>query len=354
MILGNKNMSQIKTMRWGILGCGKIAHTFARALCEVEKSQLHAVAARDGNRAQTFAAEHGSPIAYGSYESMLADPAVDAVYIATIHPQHFEWIVQSLRAGKHVLCEKPLVMHLREAKLVQKLAQERRCLLREAFMYRHHPQTQKVVELIESGVIGKVRMIEAKFCFKAPYEPESRIYDKALGGGGIMDVGCYALSFARLIAGRALGRHFAEPLELKAVGHFDPQTKVDTWTTALLRFEGDILGQCTAAVAMQTENCAWIYGDKGRIRVADPWICNGEIHIYDDGDREVEIIQARFDRDLHAYEIEAFARELCGHSIGAKEVGMCLEDSLGNMKCLDRWRREIGLTYVADRIPTKH
>jgi len=343
------DMSELKPIRWGILACGNIANTFAKALKEVEGCELHAVAARDAERAQAFAHEHGAARAYGSYEALLADPEVDAVYIATIHPHHLEWITHSVRAGKHVLCEKPITMNLREAKQAQKLATEKRCLLREAFMYRHHPQTQKVVDMVESGVISKVRMIEASFCFNSGVKPESRLQAKALGGGGILDVGCYAMSFVRLIAGRAQGRLFAEPLELKAVGHLDTQTKTDMWTTAALRFEGDILAKCTCAVRMQADNKVVIYGEQGRITVTSPWFGNGEIRIVYDDKRESEVFEPMTARNLYAYEIESYVGELRGRPIGAHEVGMRFDDTLGNIKALDWWRSEIGLAYEADR-----
>ena len=152
-------------VKWGILACGNIANAFAEAVNATESSVLHAVAARDVSRAQEFAQKHGAMRAYGSYEALLADPEVEAVYIATLHPFHLEWMTHAFQAGKHVLCEKPITMNLREAKRAQDIAKQKSCLLREAFMYRHHPQTQQVVDLVTSGVIGKVRMIEASFCF---------------------------------------------------------------------------------------------------------------------------------------------------------------------------------------------
>jgi predicted dehydrogenase len=339
-----------KNIKWGILACGKIAKTFAEAVNATEGNQVHAVAARDAARAQNFAYAHGVPRAYGKYEALLSDPEVDAVYIATVHPHHLEWILKSAQAGKHVLCEKPLTMNLREAKRAQAVAREKGIFLREAFMYRHHPQTQKVVELVESGTIGAIRMIDAQFGFNSGINPESRVQDRELGGGGILDVGCYALSFARLIAGRAQRRLFAEPLELKAVGHLDPQTKTDMWTTAVLRFEGDILAKCTCAVRMRASNRAIIYGDAGRITVESPWFCNGELQVeYDDG-RPSEHYESNQKRPLYVYEIESFAGELRGRPIGARDVGMRLDDTLGNTKALDWWRSEIGLAYEADRL----
>lgn len=337
-------------VRWGILACGNIAHAFAAALKDCPDSVLHAVSSRDVKRAQAFADEHEAARVYGSYEAMLADSEVDAVYIATLHPFHLEWITHCVQAGKHVLCEKPLTMNLRQAKQAKAVADSKRCLLREAFMYRHHPQTQKVVDLVTSGVIGKVRMIEANFCFNSGVEPESRLQAKALGGGGILDVGCYTMSFARLIAGRAQGRLFAEPLELKAVGHLDTQTKTDMWTTAVMRFEGDILAKTTCAVRMNRENSAVILGEKGSISVDLPWFCPGTIRVELDGKDSVQEIAMPKQRHLYAYEIEAFTREMRGQPIAADAVGMRFDDTLGNMKALDWWRAEIGLGYEADTV----
>jgi predicted dehydrogenase len=339
-----------ESVKWGILSAGKIAGTFAEALRDAEEGELYAVAARDAGRATAFAEKHGASRSYGSYEGLLADPDVEAVYIGTIHPHHFEWIVKSVQAGKHVLCEKPLTMNLREARRAKQKADENRCLLREAFMYRHHPQTQKVVDLVESGAIGKVRMIEANFCYHSDLGPESRLIAKELGGGAILDIGCYGMSFCRLIAGRAHDRLFAEPIELKAVGHLDPQAQTDLWTTAVMRFEGDIVGKASAALRVETPNLATVYGEKGRIRLSEPWHCKGELRIERNDGNDLEVVPTDISRHLYAYEIESFTREMRGQPVGSGEVAMRYDDTLGNMKALDRWRAEIGLSYEADRV----
>lgn len=338
------------SVKWGVLACGKIANEFARAANATESSVLYAVAARELDRAEAFADTHGAAKAYGSYEALLADPEVEAVYIATLHPFHLEWIARAVQAGKHVLCEKPITMNLREAKQAKKLADEKRCLLREAFMYRHHPQTQKVVDLVEGGVIGKVRMIEANFCYHSDLGPESRLIARELGGGAILDIGCYGMSFSRLIAGRAHGRLFAEPIELHAVGHLDPQARTDMWTTAIMRFEGDILAKASAALRVEMENVASVYGDKGRITINQPWHCKAELEVNLNGGESVEVIPADTTRPLFCYEIESFVGEMRGQPIGAREVAMRYDDTLGNMRALDWWRSEIGLSYEADRI----
>lgn len=338
------------SVKWGILSAGNIAGTFAEALQEAEGSELHAVAARDGGEAAAFAEKHGAAKSYAGYEALLADPEVAAVYIGTLHPFHLEWIIKAVQTGKHVLCEKPITMNLREAKRAKAQADEHRCLLREAFMYRHHPQTQKVVELVESGVIGKVRMIEANFCYHSHLGPESRLIAKNLGGGAILDIGCYGMSFCRLIAGRARDRLFVEPIELQAMGHLDPQAKTDLWTTAIMRFEGDIIGKASAALRVAMPKGATIYGETGRILVDDPWHCKGGIRVESNDGKLLEVIPADTSRHLYAYEIESFTREMRGQVIGAKEVAMRYDDTLGNMKALDRWRTEIGLAYEADRV----
>ena len=336
-------------VKWGILACGNIANAFARALKETEGSELHAVAARDGARAQAFAKEHGAARSYDNYEELLADPEVKAIYIATLHPFHLEWITKCAQAGKHVLCEKPITMNHREAKRAQQVASDNCRLLREAFMYRHHPQTRKVVELVASGFIGKVRMIEADFCYNSGIQPDSRLQAKELGGGAILDIGCYAMSFCRLIAGRAQDRLFAEPVEIKAVGHLDRQLQTDMWTTAVMRFEGDIIAKASAALRVESKSRAIIYGDTGRITVDIPWRCDGGIRVERNGGKLVKEWPADRSRALFVYEIESFVRELSGTPIGPNEVAMRYDDTLGNMKALDWWRSEIGLAYEADR-----
>jgi predicted dehydrogenase len=341
-------MEDVKPLRWGILAAGAIARKFVAALGESETNVAHAVASRDGARARDFAAETGVPQAFEGYELLLENPEVDAVYIATLHPFHLEWILRAVAAGKHVLCEKPLTMNLREAKLAKKKADENGRLLREAFMYRHHPQTRKVVDLLAAGAVGEVRMIETSFCINAGVRPDSRHQAKSLGGGAILDLGCYALSFARLVAGRQFGRPFAEPVDLKAVGHLDPGTRTDMWTTASLRFERDILAQVTVALRVQRDNRAVILGDAGRIVVETPWNCLGAVRVEDNDGHTVESWQSPSARNLYSYEIDAFATELRGRPPAEDDPGMRFDDTLGNMRALDWWRSEIGLVYDAD------
>ena len=208
-------------LQWGILATGNIARAFAQGLTHSTTGKLVAVGSRSEDGARRFGQEFGlSPVScHPTYEALLADPAVQAIYISNPHPGHAEWAIRCAEAGKHILCEKPLAMNHAEAMAVVEAARRHDVFLMEAFMYRCHPQTRRIVELIRDGAIGAVRVIQATFSFRAAPDPKSRLLDPELGGGGILDVGCYPVSMSRLIAGAATGAPFANPLKLAAIGH---------------------------------------------------------------------------------------------------------------------------------------
>ncbi|MDA3960457.1 MAG: aldo/keto reductase [Planctomycetota bacterium] len=344
-------MTSITSLRWGIIGPGGIANKFATAMADAAHGELVAIASRDQAKAQAFADTYQVATAYGSYEALLADPAVDAVYIATPHPHHPRWAIAACEAGKHVLCEKPLALNSFQAEAMIAAARENGVFLMEAFMYRCHPQTRRVVELIKQGVIGEVRTIRASFAFRAGDNPDGRLLSAELGGGGILDVGCYPMSFARLIAGAAQGTDIAEPRDLQAQGMVGV-TGVDEYTSAVLRFDGDIIAEIATGVRLNRENDAWIYGTEGRIQVTWPWqpTRGGEdscIRIVAGGKTTEERIG--MDRDPYACEIDAVAE--------FAKAGQCpymtWDDTLGQLRALDRWRSAIGVTYPAE-LPVNH
>ena len=198
-------------LRWGILGAGTIARTFARGLAASRTGTLVAVGSRSLATAESFGDEFDVAHRYGSYDDLLADADVQAVYIATPHPMHAEWAIKAAEAGKHILCEKPLTLNHAEAMAVVEAARAHNVFLMEAFLYRCHPQTAALVDLIQAGAIGAVRLIQATYGFNATFNPDGRLFRQDLGGGGILDVGCYPVSFARLIAGAATGRAVRRP-----------------------------------------------------------------------------------------------------------------------------------------------
>jgi predicted dehydrogenase len=351
-------------LSWGILGTGVIARTFARALPSSRTGQLAAVGSRMLDKARAFVAENaadGGVAAHGTYEALLADPAVRAVYISTPHPEHMVWAIRAAEAKKHILCEKPIGMNDTEAAAMVDAARRHDVFLMEAFMYRCHPQTAKIVELIRSRAVGEVRLIQASFGFRAPFDPQSRLYNNRLGGGGILDVGCYPVSMARLIAGAAVGKDFADPLEVKGVAHLG-QTGVDEYAAAVLRFPGEILASVATAVALEEDNTLRVFGTEGHLFVPHPWVPAKEggeetLYLHKTGAAEPEHIVVRADRNLYAYEADVVAEGIeqmrSGAADGsrgqARPPAMTWDDTLGNARALTAWRRSAGLVYEAER-----
>ncbi len=333
-------------LQWGILGTGNIAHAFAKGVQESQSGELVAVGSRSQESADKFANEYSIAGRHANYDALLADANVEAIYISTPHPLHAQWSIKASRAKKHVLCEKPLTVNGAEAMRVIEAARQNNVILMEAFMYRCHPQTAKIVELVKAKAIGDVKLIRATFSFAAGFEADSRLYNKEMGGGGILDVGCYATSLARLIAGAALGRDFAEPREVKAVGHLG-QSGVDEYSTAILKFDGDIVAQLVTGIALNSDNFLQIFGSNGSITVYDPWFC-GNAKIVVNANGKTEEIAIESPSNIYAIEADAFARAVQSGSV--QSPAMSPADTQGNMNTLDKWRKEIGLEYSNDTL----
>ncbi len=339
-------------IRWGIISTGAIAKTFARGLKSSQTGVLRAVASRAFPTAQAFATEWGAARAYENYDALLTDPDIDAIYIATPHPMHAEWTIRACEAKKHVLVEKPMALNCADASAMIEAAIANDVMLMEAFMYRCHPQTAKLVELIKSKAIGDVRLIQASFGFHAGFSTEGRAFNNALAGGGILDVGCYPVSMSRLVAGAALGKSFADPVEVKATGHLGT-TGVDEWAIASLKFPGDILAQVSTSVSLNQENVVRIFGSEGNIFLPNPWQMNRTtpepariiVHLKNTEPREIKIEASV---TSFAYEADVFGNALLAGKRQAPAPAMTWDDSLGNLRTLDAWRNEIGLVYNAE------
>jgi len=337
-------------LNWGIIGCGRIAGKFAAGLAESETGRLLAAGSRSLEKAEKFAAQFGAERAFGSYEELLADGDVGAVYVATPHPFHPEWTIKAAEAGKHVLCEKPLAINHGEAMQSVEAAHRHDVFLMEAFMYRCHPQTAKIVELVREGVIGEVRVVRAAFGFHAGFNPEGRLFKNALGGGGILDVGGYPVSFARLVAGAAAGRDFLEPGEVAAAGKLG-QTGLDAWTAAVLSFPNGVVAQVSTAVEVGLRNDARIFGSEGFIEVPQPWqpgrFGPPVVIVKGKGDKEPREVSVDCTADLYGIEADVVAANVERRQ--APPPSMSWEDTLGNMKALDAWRAAIGLVYESEK-----
>lgn len=341
------NTAPSSVLQWGILGTGSIAKTFARALAVAPSAKLVAVGSRTKESADKFADEFKIPNRHGSYDALLTDPEVHALYISTPHPMHAEWAIKAARARKHLLVEKPLGLNHAEGMAIIEAALESDVFLMEAFMYRCHPQTMKLVELVKNRVIGDLRMIVADFSFHwpKPWNADSRLISNALGGGGILDVGCYPVSMARLLAGAALGKAFVDPDEVKGTG-FIGRTGVDEYATASLKFPTGILAQVSCGVQVSRESGLTLYGSEGKIVVSKPWKPGIEKIVIHRAGKEPEDMMIDSPLELYALEAETVAKYLPQR----QSPTMSWEDTLGNLKALDRWRESIGQVYETEKV----
>jgi predicted dehydrogenase len=342
-------------LNWGIMGAGGIARVFCNGLRFSKTGRAAAVASQTPAKLNALANDFSIPKRYSTYEEMLQDPEIDVIYISTIHPMHAEWAIKAAEAGKHLLVEKPIGMNYDEAARMVEAAAKNDVFLMEAFMYRCHPQTQRVAALVREGAIGPVRMIRSVFSYYTPYSPTSRAHNKELGGGGILDVGCYPASMSRLIAGAAAGKPFLNPVQVKGCGKVSP-TGVDLYAAATLQFENDIVAEIITGVACAMPVETSIYGDEGMISVPNPWLPSSPartakqplpldthfpstiIELKPRGSQNAQQILVEPDRDLFTYEADTVA----AHIANRQAPAMSWDDTLGNMRLLDQWRQEIG------------
>ena len=257
--------------RWAVLGPGAIARRFASQLPDSEHGVLVAVGSSSPERARAFAEEFPleGPALVGDYEQVLASDEVDAVYVSTVHTGHARLAAAALEAGKHVLVEKPLTPNSGTTMALLDLAARSGKVLLEAYMYRFHPQTVRVLELVAEGAIGELVHVDASFAFDTGSR-SGRLFDTATAGGGILDVGCYPLSLARFVAGAAVGRPSVEPASLTGRGTIG-ETGVDEWAVAELTFPGGATASLRTGVRLADPQAATITGSRGVIRLADPW-----------------------------------------------------------------------------------
>jgi predicted dehydrogenase len=338
-------------LRWGILGTGRIARQFAAALPRSQRGALAVVASRSPD--PPAAPEFAGARAHHGYGALLADPAVEAVYVATPHPAHAEWAARAAEAGRHVLCEKPLAMNAAEAEAVISAARRAGVFLMEGLAYRVHPQTRRLVGLVRSGAVGEIRLAQASFGIAVPRDPADRFFAKALGGGGILDLGCYCASMARLVAGAAAGEPFLDPVRVQGAGVLGAGG-VDELAVATLEFPGGLVAQLSVAVALAQDNAVRLHGTRGRIEVASPWACSGKrggrgvIAVRDAATGRAEEVAVETAEWLLGLEADAVAEHVAAGRAECPEITWA--DSLGNMRTLDAWRAAVGLEYDADRV----
>jgi predicted dehydrogenase len=250
-------------VKWGILSTANINRLFLEGARQAENLEIVAVASRDAARAEQYARNNGIPRSHGSYEALLADPEVEAVYIPLPNSLHIPWTIRALEAGKHVLCEKPLSRHLAAVEEAFDVAERHERLLMEAFMYRHNPQTQRVSQLVAEGAVGRLRLIRAAFSFFAPDPANVRLAGE-LDGGSLMDVGSYCVSGARLLAG--------EPEHVTALQGTGGRG-VDVVFAGAMRFADDVIAHFDSGLMLARRDELEVVGEEGSLFLDDPWHC---------------------------------------------------------------------------------
>jgi xylose dehydrogenase (NAD/NADP) len=250
-------------VRWGILSTAHINRLVIPPAHASPKIDLVAIASRTHERAEAYAAEWGIPRAYGSYEALLGDPEIEAVYISLPNTLHCEWSIRAVEAGKHVLCEKPMDSNAKKVAEAFDAADRAGMLLMEAFMWRHNPQTKRLCGLLDEGVIGELRLVRTCFSYGL-YDADNIRLRTDMEGGALMDVGCYCVSGSRLLAG--------EP-ELVYGQRWTGPSGTDWMFTASLRFPGDVLGQFDCGTALPDRDELEAIGSDGSLFLDDPWHC---------------------------------------------------------------------------------
>jgi D-xylose 1-dehydrogenase (NADP+, D-xylono-1,5-lactone-forming) len=307
------------TVRWGFVSTANINAKVLAGAAQSDRVEVVAVASRETSRAEAYAREHGIERAHGSYEALLEDPEVDAVYISLPNSMHVEWSVRALEAGKHVLCEKPLSRHPDEVELAFDAADQAGRFLMEAFMYRHNPQTKQLQGLVEEGAIGRLRLIRAVFSFPLTDSPNVRL-DPALDGGGLMDVGCYCVSGARLLGG--------EPVQVYGEQVAAP-TGVDEVFTGTMRFEEDVLAEVNCGLALPMRDELEAIGEEGSIFLDDPWHCRKPV-LELRTDRRTEEITLEVE-DSYRLELENLSDAIRGRV----EPLLGRDDALGQARAIE-------------------
>jgi predicted dehydrogenase len=325
-------------LRWGILGTGNIAAKFAKDLATIrDRATLVAVGSRQPEKSAAFAREHGAASAHASYEAVLADTSVDAVYISLLNHQHARWTIAAAQAGKHILCEKPAAMTRAELAIALDAVKRAGVFYMEAYAYRCHPRYETLRRAIASGAIGEVRMLHATFCFDGSAMNRPRLFTPEHGGGGLMDVGVYPLSWMRWMVG-------AEPTAAKAAG-LKGASGVDDYAGGALRFPGGQVGTFATAVRCAQPSAAAIYGSAGWIEVVEPWRCapDSPIIVRATGKPDDRIIS---DDGLGLYAREAVT--VATH-LAARQAPVCTwDDSLAGMALIDDLRHQIGVWWPGE------
>lgn len=321
------------TFRWGILGCGNIAKKFATGLQAAEGAELVAVGSRSQENADAFADQFDVPTRHASYEALAQDDNVDAVYVATPHPYHKENSILCLEAGKAVLCEKPFAINQKDAQEMVAVSRKENVFLMEAMWTRFLPITVQVRKWLADGAIGDVRMMYADFGFRAGINPDGRLFNPNLGGGGLLDVGIYPISYASMVFSGA-------PKTISSQAHIG-ETGIDEQAAMIFGYEDGALAMLSCGVRIKTPHDAKIMGTDGMITV-EPSFWNGKKATLQAGGKE-EVIELPHKGNGYEYEAEEVARCVRAGKIESDTISH--DETLALMGTMDTIRAQWGLKY---------
>ncbi|MEK3889503.1 Gfo/Idh/MocA family protein [Bacillus sp. FSL K6-3431] len=320
-------------IKWGIMGPGNISSKFASDLVQSNHAELVAVASRTEGKAEKFASQFNIPRSYNSYEDFVKDEEVEIVYIGTLHTMHKECVIQCLKAGKAVICEKPFMMNAQEAEEVIQVARDNSTFMMEAMWTRYLPAIVQTRKWIEEGKIGEIKTLTANFGFDVGWAPESRLLNKKLGGGALLDAGIYPVSFASMIFGQ-------QPTNIKSSANIG-KTGVDEQFSALFEYGNGQTALLNSSVRLTLSNDAFIYGTEGYIHL--PNFLFGESGFLHRSDSES--LEFKDDRKLNGYIFEAEEAMNCLRAGNLESRIMPLDETQDIMKTLDALRKQWGLEY---------
>ena len=327
----------MQNIKWGIIGCGGIAHMFADSLAALDNGVLLAGASQTPGRAQAFAEKHGMERVYTDYESLAADPDVDAVYIATTHNFHFENARLCLESGKHVLCEKPFTVNAAQAEKLMALARKKNLFMMEAVWTRFLPAIGKLREVLAEGIIGEVLTVKADFSITGEFDDEHRLKNKALAGGALLDLGIYPLTFAAIVFGE-------QPVRIQSSAVIG-ETGVDDRSFYLFDYEGGRRSVLSSSFTHHAPSEGIVCGTKGYIRVP-VFHAAQELHIHRAG-RDPEIIKRPYgNNENFTFEITEAMECIAAGKLESHLLP--LSETLAVMQTMDTLRAQWGLKYEGE------
>ena len=328
----------MQKIRWGILGTGGIANTFAKGVSFLPDTEVVAVGSRKQDTADAFADQYNIPHRHASYAALANDPDVDAIYVCTPHPMHKDAVMLSLQGGKAVLCEKPFTINAAEAEEMIRYARTHKLFLMEAMWTRFLPVMGKVRELIAQGAIGDVRAVMADFGFRTDFNPQSRLLAPELGGGALLDVGVYVTSFASMVLGGKLAPRIVSQADLG-------QTGVDEQSAFVLGYPQGRLAMLFCAVRTESPHEAIVMGEKGRIKVHAPFYHSTRLTLSVSG-KDDQVIDVPYEGNGFNYEIAEVTR--CLRAGKLESDILPLDETLAVMQTLDAVRAPWGLKYPSE------